>query len=136
MKKITLTLIAALIPFFILLASPVKKIQPAFWWTGMNHTKLQILIYGDNIANWNISLNYPGVSVSEIIHTTNQNYAFLYLEISASAQPGQMNIQFTKGKEKFSQQYELKARQRDPVQVKGFDEKDLMINVHFIALIS
>ena len=92
----------------------------------MKNTKLQILIYGDRIADWNISLNYSGVSVSEIIHTTNPNYAFLYVDISGAAQAGQMNIQFTKGKEKFSQPYELKARQRDPMQVKGFDERDLM----------
>ena len=129
MKKFLLTVLLFLAASLTILAAvtnPVKKVQPEFWWTGMHNTKLQILIYGDKIADWKISLNYPGVALDEIVHTTNPNYAFLYVDVSTAAQPGTMNIQFIKGKEKFSQPYELKARQRTPGQIAGFDESDLL----------
>ena len=33
----------------------IKRIEPPFWWEGMDDSKLQVLLYGDNIAD--IQLN-------------------------------------------------------------------------------
>lgn len=107
-------------------ASPVRKIQPEFWWTGMKNKEVQILLYGDSIARWNASVDYPGVSVSRIEKTENANYLFVYLLIDASAKAGDINIRLTKGKKKFLQPFRLLERMRDPLQIKGFDASDFI----------
>jgi glycosidase len=125
MKKISIVLLF-LISFYTCFSSPIKRIEPQFWWTGMKNPELQVLIYGDRIADWKINLSYAGVNILRTVYTSNPNYTFLYLNIGADAKPGTMNFNFTKGKEKFSQPYELKQRTRNPDDVKGFDDNDLL----------
>ncbi|MGL5561198.1 MAG: cyclomaltodextrinase N-terminal domain-containing protein, partial [Tannerellaceae bacterium] len=57
--------------FFILLlfsvvrgvdALEIKKLEPAFWWAGMNNPELQILLYGDKIADCNVTLSSKDVA--------------------------------------------------------------------------
>jgi glycosidase len=104
----------------------LKKVEPASWWVGMKNTQLQILLYGDKLADWNVDLNYPGVSISKTLRVSNPNYIFLYVNIAASTQPGDLKINFRKDKKQFSHTYALKSRQRDPLNVKGFGPGDFI----------
>lgn len=106
--------------------SPIKKIQPAFWWVGMNNPELQILVYGDKISDWNVNFSYPGVALTKTVKVSNPNYLFLYLNISASANPGDITLNFVSGKKTFTQKFPLLQRTRDPKSVKGFDPGDLI----------
>lgn len=131
MKKAAIVFVSSLLFFSVCLAqSPIKKIQPAFWYAGMKHSELQILIYGDHVSDWNIAfsnlklieLKRPNI---KIVKTENPNYLFVYIETS-NLEPQTLNIIFTKGKKSFSQPYELKAQTRPSESVKGFDESDLI----------
>ncbi|MCD7930854.1 MAG: cyclomaltodextrinase N-terminal domain-containing protein [Tannerellaceae bacterium] len=31
-------------------SATLKKVEPAFWWAGMNNPELQVMLYGDDIA--------------------------------------------------------------------------------------
>ena len=31
-------------------ATVIKKVAPAFWWAGMKNPKLQVLLYGEHMA--------------------------------------------------------------------------------------
>lgn len=126
MKKILLLLVSSLTScIFCHSQSPIKKIQPAFWYAGMKHTELQVLVYGDHIADWNVALGDSDVHISKTITTENPNYLFLYLE-TQNSKPKTLNLRFSLGKKSFSQPYQLKARERTPESVKGFDERDLI----------
>ena len=35
----------------------LRSVEPAFWWAGMKNTELQILIYGDRIADSRVSIS-------------------------------------------------------------------------------
>ncbi|MCY7410168.1 MAG: cyclomaltodextrinase N-terminal domain-containing protein, partial [Chitinophagales bacterium] len=127
MNKILLLFVLCLSSYVNCYATtPIKIIQPESWWVGMKNTELQIVIYGDKISDWKMEMNYAGVSLKQIVRTSNPNYIFLYLNIDASAKAGVMNLQFTNGKQKFTQPYELKIRTRNPNEIKGFDESDLI----------
>ena len=47
--------ISALLIFFIILScqgltQSLERVEPPFWWAGMNNTELQLLLYGKDIS--------------------------------------------------------------------------------------
>jgi glycosidase len=91
----------------------------------MKNTELQIMVYGKNISGSKVSINYPGVKVKEIVSVESPNYLFIYLNITESAEPGIMNIEFSEGKKKTTQPYELKQRNPKPGAL-GFNTADVL----------
>jgi neopullulanase len=103
-----------------------QRVEPAFWWSGMHHNELQLLVYGENISQTRVAINYPGVILKEVVSVESPNYLFLYLDIE-NAQPGSFNIDFMTGRRAtFRYNYELRAREANAQNIKGFDGSDAM----------
>lgn len=110
-----------------LYAQKLNRIDPPFWWAGMNNPNLQLMVYGENISETRPTINYEGVQLSEVIHVESPNYLFLNIIIDKNTVPGTFNIEFKKGKKiKASYEYELKKRDTNPELHKGFDNSDVM----------
>ena len=60
----------------------IERIDPPFWWTGMQDRELQIMLYGKNIADCKIKIDYPGVTLTKAVSLDSKNYSFLYLSIA------------------------------------------------------
>ncbi|WP_421920112.1 glycoside hydrolase family 13 protein [Marinifilum sp.] len=105
----------------------IEKLEPGFWWVGMENPNLQLLIYGQGIGDYQPGLNYPGVSVKAVHNVENNNYLFVDLLIDKSAKAGKFEITFTnfKGKE-IVYQYELKERRENSAKREGFNSSDVM----------
>lgn len=56
------------------------RVDPPFWWAGMEDTTLQLMFYGNKIAESNVIVNYPGVVVKNTKRVENPNYIILDLE--------------------------------------------------------
>lgn len=69
-------------------AANVQHLEPAFWWTGMKNPELQIMVHGQNISASQVSIDYPGVTLKEVVRVENPNYLFLYLTLSDQTEPG------------------------------------------------
>lgn len=126
MKK---TIAYALMSLFVLsLHSAVKvdKIDPPFWFTGMQNSELQLMVYGEQIAEATVQLTYDGVSIKECVALDSPNYLLVYLTIDKTAKPGTLDLLFSVGKKKIKRPYELKARQISPADRKGFDASDAL----------
>ncbi len=104
----------------------VQRVEPTFWWTEMNQPELQIMLYGVDISKTEISIVYPGVSISRKQLTDNPNYVFLYLNISKEAKPGKFNIVLKKDKKNQTIIYELKKRIENSDERKSFTERDAL----------
>ncbi|HPG32262.1 MAG: glycoside hydrolase family 13 protein [Lentimicrobiaceae bacterium] len=103
------------------------RVEPPFWWAGMNNNKVQLLVHGKNIAGLRAEINYPGVSVQEQILVENPNYIFLNLLLDKSVQPGAFNLELTaKGKTVYSYRYEIKQRSEGSAGRKGFTASDVV----------
>jgi len=101
-----------------------EKVEPPFWWTGMQHKELQVLVYGENISQTEVSYSYPGVKLKEIVKVESPNYLFLYFDIE-DALPGSFDINFTSGRRTlYRYNYELKSRKEDARYIEGFDASD------------
>ncbi len=105
----------------------IDRLEPAFWWAGMENSELQIMAYGPNISDLRPSIDYPGVSIERSTLVESPNYLFLYLNIDKSVKPGTFDITFNrKGKKVLSYTYELKARKEGSAARQGYDASDVM----------
>lgn len=126
MKKLLLLLSAVALSFHTYAAMNVNKIDPPFWYAGMNNPELQLMVYGENIGDASVSVNYSGISLSSTVKLESNNYLLVYLHIDATAQPGTFPITFTQGKKKIIKEYELKARNKKGCEHTGFDASDAL----------
>ena len=105
----------------------VDAIDPTYWWTGMANDTLQLFIYGNNVKNAEISVSNPGVKIAGIADLDGSpDYKVVYLTIDKDVIPGNIKLDFTKGKQKQTVPYELKKRTWKPTDNPGFDASDVL----------
>ncbi|MDG1054667.1 MAG: glycoside hydrolase family 13 protein [Flavobacteriaceae bacterium] len=128
MKK---QIICLLITFFgcqftFLNAQRIERVEPPNWWVGMKHNTVQVLVYGEDISQWEPSVENPDIQLKKTTRVNNPNYMFLDLFISEKADATTVNIDFYKEKKKVgSHQYPLLERDMT-IPRKGFDSSDVM----------
>jgi len=128
MKKFTLLVIYGLTCLLTqsLVAQEIKlsRVEPMFWWTGMKDQNLQLMVYGQNIANADVKIETDKIKSFAVQKVKNVNYIFIDILISDNATPGKFDINFSKGKKKVaSYSYELKAR---TPRKHGFSSEDVI----------
>ena len=113
MKRILLVIVAVFLLFNLQAKQQkwVQRIEPTFWWTEMIQPEFQLMVYGTDLRSADISIEYPGVTISRKEITDNPNYVFLYLKVSKEASPGRFTIILKKNKQTQAVIYELKKRQ-------------------------
>lgn len=121
--------IAAVLSLFCLFisanAADIQNIDPPFWWVGMKNTELQIMVHGPEISQSDVLVRYPGVTLKEVVRTSNPNYVFIYVDVTSKAKPGKMNIVFSKDGQETVKEYELKARNTKKG-AQGFTTEDVL----------
>ena len=55
----------------------IQRVEPPFWWEGMHYSQVQVLLYGKNIAQYNVESDLPIVN---ILKTENPNYLFVTVD--------------------------------------------------------
>ncbi|HBX45039.1 MAG TPA: alpha-amylase, partial [Porphyromonadaceae bacterium] len=98
---------------------------PAFWWSGMEETELQLMVSRKDIAGYTPSVSSKDVVIKETVRLSSPNYLVIYLDI-ANSRPETFELSFTKGEQKITIPYELKARDPKRKQIKGFDSSDVL----------
>lgn len=106
-------------------ARQIERIEPLFWWSGMKNPELQLMVYGENIAVYKPSIDYPGIYIKSTVSLESPNYLLIYLDIS-EAQPGSFDITFTRDRKKFTYPYELKERKSTTEDIQGYDASDVL----------
>lgn len=106
-------------------ARQIERIEPLFWWSGMKNPELQLMVYGENVAAYKPSIDYPGIYIKSTVSLKSPNYLLLYLDIS-EAQPGKFDITFMRDRKKFTYPYELKERKSTTGDIQGYDASDVL----------
>ncbi|PLX01570.1 MAG: alpha-amlyase [Marinilabiliales bacterium] len=103
----------------------IDRVDPPFWWAGMNNSQLQLMVHGENISLAKAIIDYEGVKLERTILVESPNYVFLDLVIDNDALAGNFDIKFVKGKKTVATfNYELKKRTKAPESYTGFDNSD------------
>ena len=88
LQRLTVALLLLIGSSTIFAQSPLKRVEPPNWWAGMNNPELQLLLYGDNLAQYKAALSdYEGVKITSTVRVQNPNYLFVNWN-SEGVQPG------------------------------------------------
>lgn len=108
-------------------ANTLKRIEPLNWWVGMAHPKVEVMLYGENIASFKPELNYSGVTLSAVTRTDNPNYLFVELTITSDAVVGEVPIALLNDSAVVTTfKYPLLARQPQSAKRQGFNPSDVI----------
>ncbi|SFL69657.1 glycoside hydrolase family 13 protein [Rugamonas rubra] len=104
----------------------IEQVEPPFWWTGMAHKRVQLMVHGRQIAELEPSLSYPGARIVDVARVANQNYLFITLELAADVAPGTATLRFQRGARVLAYDYRLLARAEGSAQRSGFSAADVI----------
>ena len=93
MKRLTLFFSLCFLALSINAKIEIKKLEPTTWFVGMKDASLQLMAYGDNIKNADVTINYAGVRIDSLVRLDSPNYLLIYLNLK-DAKAGTMNIDF------------------------------------------
>jgi glycosidase len=117
--------------FFLLITSisfaQIDRVEPPFWWSGMNHSNIVLLFHGKNLQDY--SITSTDVSILNNTHYGyNKDYCFVEIN-TTSVEPKDVVFTFTNYSNKndtFTHTYTLKKRIENSGKRKGFDSKDVL----------
>lgn len=103
----------------------IDHLEPASWWIGMKHSRIELIVHGDAIGSLKPQLSQSGVSVIDVQRVDNPNYLFVTLEIADSASPGTFDIEFLDGDRVAARHpFHLETREPGSAARKGFGPSD------------
>ncbi len=102
------------------------RMEPAFWWTGMQHTQVEILAQRADLASYTVTLdNAKGIQLLKVEKGDSPNYLFITLEIGKKALPQKVALKFSKGILSFTAEFPVLARNTLP-KAQGVDSRDVV----------
>lgn len=108
----------------IYMSSQIERIEPPFWYSGMQNPELQIMFYGKDIAQFQVSVS-NSVSITNVQRTENPNYLFVTIN-TKNISACDILFTFKKNKTAFAKKYTFKARRENSAERKSFDSSDVM----------
>ncbi|MGB7786672.1 MAG: glycoside hydrolase family 13 protein [Salinimicrobium sp.] len=100
----------------------IERMEPPFWWAGMQWDELQLMFYGKNLAAYTVSSEeLPIINVRK---TENPNYVFV--TVNTEGLPADTyQLKFSKkGKKALVKNFRLKQRDKNSAQRQGFTSAD------------
>ena len=120
MKKLLLFLLISTAAF-----AQIERVEPPFWFSGMNLSSVQIMFYGKNIAQYEVTVS-DKIVIENIKKTENPNYIFVTID-TKNTPISELTFSFkNKGKVAFTHKYELKQRRLNSKFRKGYDSSDVI----------
>lgn len=106
-------------------AGKITRIDPTNWYAGLKDASLQLMVYGEGIADATVSTDYAHVRIDSLVRLDSPNYLFVYLNLEG-AEPGEMTLTFKNGKKTEKVKYLLKAREKAGEERVGFTNADVL----------
>lgn len=106
-------------------AVKVSKVEPANWFVGMKNPSLQLMVYGKDIKNADVKVDYNGVKLDSVVRLDSPNYLLVYLNVGG-AKAGEMPLKFITGKSSVTIKYQLKNRAMEGDKRYGFSNSDVL----------
>lgn len=103
----------------------ITRIEPENWFAGMKNPQVQLMVYGHNIREAQVSTDYPGAKIDSLVRLDSPNYLLIYINLNG-AKPGNMPLTFTQGGSKKRVMYAIKPRTMQGEDRKGFTNADVL----------
>lgn len=99
-------------------------VYPPHWWSGMASPTLELMLYGDEIADASVTIDSVGITIDDVTRLDSNNYLFVTLNL-ADAQDHEFSLQLLdkNGTTRYVP-YSLQKRRKGSAQRAGFSAKD------------
>ena len=101
----------------------VTRVEPAEWWAGMAHEELQLMLYGEDIAEAEVRFEDDALRIDRIERTDNPDYMFLYVDVKDAA-AGDYKLMVKKGGKRQAIAYRLNSRREGSALRRSFGTED------------
>ena len=127
-RTVAAALLILVVPVLALAQAPeIDRIDPPFWWVGMEHAPVQLMVHGENVADTRVQLaDYPGVTLERVTEVENPNYAFVRLRVANAADPGTLTLRFRHDDGTITRDFELRSRREAGPYAQGFSSEDVI----------
>ena len=72
---ILVVLLTLLLSFMTMKAAvKIDRIEPTDWYVGLKNPSLQLMVYGKDIKNADVTTDYPGVKIDSLVRLDSPNY--------------------------------------------------------------
>lgn len=106
-------------------ANKIDRIEPTDWFVGMKNPQVQLMVYGKNVKDANVTTDYPGVRIDSLVRLDSPNYLLIYMNVK-DAKAGTMNLKFNGKEMKQTVKYTLKERCMRGEERMGFTNADVL----------
>jgi len=106
-------------------AMKIDRIEPTDWYVGMKDASLQLMVYGKDIKEADVTVDYAGVRIDSLVRLDSPDYLLVYLNLDG-AKAGEMPITFKGKAGKKTVKYLLKNREMPGEQRMGFTNADVL----------
>ena len=123
-RGLSSVLIAPTLAFSLSVYANELTVSPPNWWSGMEAPHVELMIYGEDIANDSVSVVKGDATIVQSAALDSVNYVFVTLDVSSS-KAGEIVLQFTDEDGSVREKsYSLLARQKDAAKRQGFGPRD------------
>ena len=125
MKKIILFSLLLLTAGIANAALKINKIEPAYWFAGMKEPSLQLMVYGNDVRDAEVTIDDTRVRIDSIVRLDSPDYLLVYLNLK-EANAGTLTLRFKNGGRQTAVKYALKPRVMSGDERKGFSNADVL----------
>ncbi|EFM01340.1 glycoside hydrolase family 13 protein [Hoylesella marshii] len=125
MKKIILFSLLLLTAGIANAALKINKIEPSYWFAGMKEPSLQLMVYGNDVRDAEVTIDDTRVRIDSIVRLDSPDYLLVYLNLK-EANAGTLTLRFKNGGRQTAVKYALKPRVMSGDERKGFSNADVL----------
>lgn len=125
MRRIISTILFLLVVLTMNAKIEITRIDPTDWYVGMKDPTLQLMVYGKDIRNADVSVDYPHARIDSVVRLDSPNYLLVYMNLEG-AQAGEMKLQFALDGKRKAVPYQLKQRMKAGEEHHGFSNADVL----------
>ena len=106
------------------------RIEPANWWTGMRHNRVEVLFRRAGLSEFQVRLGKSkGVKILAVEKGDSPNYVFVTLEISPKAKAQKVPVVFSKGDYVVTCEFPILDRSSFP-KAQGVNSRDVVYTIY------
>ncbi|MCB0543944.1 MAG: glycoside hydrolase family 13 protein [Saprospiraceae bacterium] len=106
------------------------RAEPANWWAGMKHNRVEVLFHYPGLASYEVRLGRTKkVRLAAVEKGDSPNYLFVTLEIDDKAPPQRVPVLFSKGERLFSYEFPVYHR-NGAAKGQGLSSSDVMYLIY------
>jgi neopullulanase len=105
--------------------SRVERLEPPFWWIGMEYDSIQLLVNGTALSGCDVKSGSGSIKILGVQKVANPDYLLIDVLIDSRAKPGMYPLKFENADgKKLSYNFELKTRVTGSDRHQGFSSRD------------